>query len=218
VRICPASTGHDDPSTSWQKKSVHQPEQRALARPVVANQANAPLIKAKRGNGKNLTVRVPNHDVFENGPCGGGRNERGRRRRSAPHPGHEDHQLTPIESSRGSGCIELVLLTFCNPVTSRNTRTTQRRLYRRARLHNAAVPCGASHRAALPTCDGALAIEVRIGPSRAPSRTAATLSLWRPELLPPKHPAPSLEATTSPEGSIRPRSSVFPSAYGSSPR
>src|SRR5258706_4610797 len=45
----------------------------------------------------------------------------------------------PIESSRGSGCIELVLLTFCNPVTSRNTRRTQRGLYRRARINNAAV-------------------------------------------------------------------------------
>jgi hypothetical protein len=31
-----------------------------------------------------------------------------------------------------------------------------------------------------------LAIEVRIGPSRAPSRTAATLSPSRPELLPPE--------------------------------
>ena len=35
------------------KKFVRQPEQRALARPIVANQANAPLIKAKRGNRKN---------------------------------------------------------------------------------------------------------------------------------------------------------------------
>src|SRR5258705_7648497 len=37
-------TGRDDPSTSWQKKSVHQPEQCALSPPVVTNQANAPLI------------------------------------------------------------------------------------------------------------------------------------------------------------------------------
>src|SRR3984957_12934425 len=137
---CRVETGHEDRSRRWQKESVHQPEQRALARTVVANQANAPLIKAKRGNGKNPTVRVPNHDVLENGPCGGGPSERSRSRRSAPHPGHaQDHQLTPVESSRGSGCVKLVLLTFCNPVTSRHTRRTQRGLYRRARLHKAAV-------------------------------------------------------------------------------
>src|ERR1700722_773467 len=137
---CRVETGHEDRSRRWQKESVHQPEQRALARTVVANQANAPLIKAKRGNGKNPTVRVPNHDVLENGPCGGGPSERSRSRRSAPHPGHaQDHQLTPVESSRGSGCVKLVLLTFCNPVTSRHTRRTQRGLYRRARLHKAAA-------------------------------------------------------------------------------
>src|ERR1700722_6881520 len=138
--LCRVETGHEDRSGRWQKECVHQPEQRALARTVVANQANAPLIKAKRGNSKNPTVRASNHDVLENGPCGGGPSERSRSRRSAPHPGHaQDHQLTPVESSRGSGCVKLVLLTFCNPVTNRHTRRTQRGLYRRARLHKAAV-------------------------------------------------------------------------------
>lgn len=89
---------HHDAPASWPGQPVHQPQHRALAGTIIPNQTDAPLSKAKLGNGKNLTIPKPNLNVLKNDLCNGGRSGRIHSRRSAPHSGHaQNHQFVPYQ-------------------------------------------------------------------------------------------------------------------------